>query len=430
MGKQRARAWIAAAAVFALVAVASVGSVFANTGDMADVGNIPSVQLEQADEAQPAATQEAPAPAPAESIQPDEPTQEPTLSADPSQPTQGPAPTATAEPQPEPAPDPIPAPSSVPTENVTPAPEGSKAPASAPAYDQPAVFLSGIAALGSDEDLKLTDKQKQELDGCIGADGTHALRRKIVQKAYSLKGKLSYFWGGKSAVIGWDNRWKNDAIVGSTGSAQTGTTRPYGMDCSGYTLWVMINAFQRTDNDFINSVGWSTAEQWNNSQEIEWKDAQPGDLVFYGAPTDTGINHVGVVLGRDAQGYVVAAHESSSQNNVVVSRARDAGFRHARCLKVVAKATVPVEISTWEQFKNLGNTDYDPSYTMDADYVLTASIASDGGAFTPIGTEESPFLGRFDGNGFVIDVSANPEIDTAAGYGGLFGVVRQDSGQE
>lgn len=82
-------------------------------------------------------------------------------------------------------------------------------------------------------------------------------------------------------------------------------------------------------------------------------------------------------------------------------------------------------ISTWEQFKNIGNTEYNPNYTMYAVYLLSDDIVSDGEPFAPIGTEENPFYGEFDGRVYTIDLTANPEIDTTAEYSGLFGVVKR-----
>lgn len=32
-------------------------------------------------------------------------------------------------------------------------------------------------------------------------------RRAVVETALTLYGKLTYFWGGKSLVLGWDSRW-------------------------------------------------------------------------------------------------------------------------------------------------------------------------------------------------------------------------------
>lgn len=94
------------------------------------------------------------------------------------------------------------------------------------------------------------------------------------------------------------------------------------------------------------------------------------------------------------------------------------------------KIETAIEIHSWEEFKNIGNTKYDPAYTMDAVYILVKDIKSDGKKFTPIGTRKQPFTGRFDGQGKKIDVSANPEIRTDTANSGLFGVVKPASGEE
>lgn len=94
------------------------------------------------------------------------------------------------------------------------------------------------------------------------------------------------------------------------------------------------------------------------------------------------------------------------------------------------KKTGAIKIHTWEEFKNIGNTKYNPAYTMDADYVLVKAIKSDGKKFTPIGTEKAPFTGTFDGQGRKIDVSANPEIDVNGANNGLFGTVKKISSKE
>ena len=58
-------------------------------------------------------------------------------------------------------------------------------------------------------------------------------REAVVRSACSLVGKVNYFWGGKSLVIGWDARWGEVRQVTAAGSSTTGTYRPYGLDCSG-----------------------------------------------------------------------------------------------------------------------------------------------------------------------------------------------------
>ncbi|MEF9988247.1 MAG: hypothetical protein RR797_04145 [Christensenella sp.] len=84
-----------------------------------------------------------------------------------------------------------------------------------------------------------------------------------------------------------------------------------------------------------------------------------------------------------------------------------------------------VTLTNWEQFKNIGNTDYNKAYTMSANYVLAGDITADEEPFTPIGTEENPFTGTFDGKTFNIDVSKNTSINQDTNYYGLFGVVKQ-----
>ena len=58
-------------------------------------------------------------------------------------------------------------------------------------------------------------------------------RRMVVTYALALVDKVDYFWGGKSLVLGWDDRWGELTEVTAEGSDSTGTEQPYGLDCSG-----------------------------------------------------------------------------------------------------------------------------------------------------------------------------------------------------
>lgn len=213
-------------------------------------------------------------------------------------------------------------------------------------YNSPAVFLSSITARGNNDTLQLSEQQRKEIARQLPAE-LSPYRREIVMQAYSLVGKVHYFWGGKSTAAGWDTRWGNEAIVGSAGSAQTGTTRSYGLDCSGYVLWSLVNAEQNVsahgalaplkEAEVATRVGYGTAEQWSLSEDIAWESVQPGDLAFYGPPASTPRNHVGIVVGKNETGELLVAHCSSSQNNVIISEARHAGFRYMRGLRLVAE---------------------------------------------------------------------------------------------
>ncbi len=194
-------------------------------------------------------------------------------------------------------------------------------------YASPAVFLGEIVSQGSDKDLELSLLEEAMMEASL-PENLSPQRKGIVRSAYSLVGKVNYFWGGKSTELGWDERWGNQAIVGSTGSKTTGTERAYGLDCSGYVLWCMINAFENTD--ITASVGSGTASQWNHSKSVSPKDALPGDLVFYSKPNSSSRNHVGIVVGREWNGELLVAHCSAGANDVVVSRMGDTGFQYIR----------------------------------------------------------------------------------------------------
>ena len=136
-------------------------------------------------------------------------------------------------------------------------------------------------------------------------------RRAVVETACSLVGKVNYFWGGKSLVLGWDDRWGSIQKVTAAGSSTTGTYRPYGMDCSGFVDWVFYNV---SGGEYIIGHGGGTAMQHSYCTEISWDEALPGDLVFY--PDDS---HVGIVGGWDDAGNHLIIHCSSSSNNVVIT---------------------------------------------------------------------------------------------------------------
>lgn len=136
-----------------------------------------------------------------------------------------------------------------------------------------------------------------------------AQRKAVVEKAYSLLGKVNYFWGGKSSAIGWDSRWGTPTRVTAPGSRSTGTVRPYGLDCSGFVDWVFHNSL-----NYVIGHGGGAASQHDHCKPISWSEAQPGDLVFY--PGDT---HVGVFVGKNINGDPLIIHCASSQNNVVLT---------------------------------------------------------------------------------------------------------------
>ena len=136
-------------------------------------------------------------------------------------------------------------------------------------------------------------------------------RRMVVTYALALVEKVDYFWGGKSLVLGWDDRWGELMEVTAEGSDSTGTEQPYGLDCSGFVDWTFYNA---SGGEYVIGQGGGAMEQHANCVDIEWDEVQPGDLLFY--PED---EHVGIVAGRDWLGHLLVVHCASSTDGVAIS---------------------------------------------------------------------------------------------------------------
>lgn len=153
-------------------------------------------------------------------------------------------------------------------------------------------------------------------------------RVNVISSAYSLVGKVGYFWGGKSTKIGTDPSWGTAEKVSAEGSKSTGTIRAYGLDCSGFVTWAVINGYQ--DQTMQAAVGDGTSDQWEKANVVTETDAQPGDLVFQKGPEAGSDNHVGILCGKTDAGDWIAVHCSSSKNGVTVGEAYSASFRYIR----------------------------------------------------------------------------------------------------
>ena len=153
-------------------------------------------------------------------------------------------------------------------------------------------------------------------------------RVNVISAAYSLVGKVGYFWGGKSTVIGEDPSWGTSEKVSAEGSKSTGTIRAYGLDCSGFVTWAVINGYQ--DKAMQEAVGDGTSDQWEKANVVTEADAQPGDLVFQKGPEAGSDNHVGILCGKTDAGDWIAVHCSSGKNGVTVGEAYSASFRYIR----------------------------------------------------------------------------------------------------
>ena len=176
-----------------------------------------------------------------------------------------------------------------------------------PDYDD--IFLSLIGNYQPDG-TPIGPVDISDIQGTL-PDDLDPLRESIVLTAYQLLGKVTYFWGGKSLVLGWDSRWGTPTTVTAPGSGSTGKVLPFGLDCSGFVDWTFYNA---TSGAYLPGRGGGAASQHGYCANISWSDALPGDLVFYADDS-----HVGIVCGYDSVGNLLVIHCSGGQNGVVVT---------------------------------------------------------------------------------------------------------------
>ncbi len=151
--------------------------------------------------------------------------------------------------------------------------------------------------LGNGQMVPLTDA---ELLTFVNAQDCSSMRKHILTTALSLVGKVPYFWGGKSAP-GWNDAWNTPRLVTAAGSATTGTIRPYGLDCSGFTTWVFNTAVGV-------EIGAGCNGQYPNTYRISASELLPGDLGFLA--DDGGWGHVLIFAGYSLDGTRMWVHSS------------------------------------------------------------------------------------------------------------------------
>lgn len=171
----------------------------------------------------------------------------------------------------------------------------------------------------------ITDAELNAFLNSLTCSGT---RKELMRAALSLVGRVPYFWGGKSAP-GWNEAWNTPRLVTSAGSSSTGTIRPYGLDCSGFTQWVYQTALGVTLYD-------GTWNQWDATFAITEDELLPGDLGFMAAPGTVPVNHVLLYAGKDADGKQLWVHCTSGSGVVLNSPTYVTQFRRRKDIDLEA----------------------------------------------------------------------------------------------
>lgn len=197
--------------------------------------------------------------------------------------------------------------------------------------------------LGSGQMVPLTDA---ELISFVNRQECSAMRKHILTTALSLVGKVPYFWGGKSGP-GWNNEWNTPKLVTAAGSASTGTIRPYGLDCSGFSTWVFTTAVG------VN-IGAGCNGQYPNTYGISASELLPGDLGFL-ADGD-GWGHVLVFAGYGENGERMWVHSSGGEGVILNTPSYEGSLSYRRLSIVDYDAPV-----------SSGSVYGDPLYTLEVD---------------------------------------------------------------
>lgn len=163
-------------------------------------------------------------------------------------------------------------------------------------------------AISPGESVPLTD---EELIAFVNSQSCTGVQKLLLETALSLVGKVPYFWGGKSPA-GWNDEWNTPKLVTSAGSSSTGTIRPYGLDCSGFTSWVY-------DTALGIDIGAGTGGQYPKTTAVSAADLQIGDLGFLAGSGGGGWNHVLMFAGYGSSGERMWVHSSSGSGVILNS---------------------------------------------------------------------------------------------------------------
>lgn len=178
-----------------------------------------------------------------------------------------------------------------------------------------ALKMTMYGALGNGQMVPLTDA---ELIAFVNRQNCNATRKHILTTGLSLVGKVPYFWGGKSAA-GWNDEWNTPKMVTAAGSSTTGTIRPFGLDCSGFTDWTYKTAVG------VSLYG-STWSQWDESYAISADELLPGDLGFLMDDDGQDWNHVLIFAGYGESGERMWIHSSGGEGVILNTPSYEAGL--------------------------------------------------------------------------------------------------------
>lgn len=128
---------------------------------------------------------------------------------------------------------------------------------------------------------------------------------------------IPYFWGGKYSKVGVNGEWNTQKPIPSSGSniQFEGVNWPYGLDCSGFVSWAIINGGFKMEVSYTGAyLDYIKPNIYIfNTQNLKSGKIKAGDLLYRNG-------HIAIITDLDlSKGTIKVAEEKNVEYGMVVT---------------------------------------------------------------------------------------------------------------
>ncbi len=128
---------------------------------------------------------------------------------------------------------------------------------------------------------------------------------------------IPYFWGGKYSKVGVNGEWNTQKPIPSSGSniQFEGVNWPYGLDCSGFVSWAIINGGFKMEVSYTGAyLDYIKPNIYTfNTQNLKSGKIKAGDLLYRNG-------HIAIITDLDlSKGTIKVAEEKGAEEGMVVT---------------------------------------------------------------------------------------------------------------
>lgn len=128
---------------------------------------------------------------------------------------------------------------------------------------------------------------------------------------------IPYFWGGKYSEVGVNGEWNTQKPIPSSGSniQFEGVNWPYGLDCSGFVSWAIINGGFKMEVSYTGAyLDYIKPNIYTfNTQNLKSGKIKAGDLLYRNG-------HIAIITDLDlSKGTIKVAEEKNAEYGMVVT---------------------------------------------------------------------------------------------------------------